>query len=71
MALSTQEVEEGRKLYIAKCAKCHKFYDPAQYSAGEWHKWMTKMSRKAKLSPTQNEMLSRYLGLFRVNSDAD
>ena len=52
---------QGRKLYVAKCAKCHKFYDPAKYSNEEWNKWMGKMSRKAKLKPDQEESISRYI----------
>ena len=51
----------ARKLYIAKCAKCHKFYDPAKYSDVEWQTWMRKMSRKSKLSPEQQELLSSYI----------
>jgi len=30
--------------------------------------WMGKMSRKAKLNPEQDELLRRYLGVFRVKS---
>ena len=55
------EAAVGRKLYVAKCAKCHKFYDPAKYSDEDWQKWMGKMSRKAKLSEYQTEILSRYI----------
>jgi hypothetical protein len=51
----------AQKLYVAKCAKCHKFYDPAKYSDEEWSRWMVKMSRKAKLTPDQESMLSRYI----------
>jgi Dihaem cytochrome c. len=51
----------GQKLYVAKCAKCHKFYDPAKYSEADWQIWMTKMSKKAKLKPEQEEILSRYI----------
>ena len=51
----------ARKLYVAKCAKCHKFYDPANYSDHEWKIWMKKMSRKARLKPMQEEMLSQYI----------
>jgi len=51
----------ARKLYVAKCGKCHKFYDPAKYSDEEWSRWMIKMSRKAKLTPDQESMLSRYI----------
>ena len=55
------ETSTARKLYVAKCAKCHKFYDPAKYSDEEWHKWMVKMSKKSKLTPEQSEILSRYI----------
>jgi mono/diheme cytochrome c family protein len=51
----------GHKLYVAKCAKCHKFYDPAKYSGADWEMWMTKMSKKAKLKPEQEAELSRYI----------
>jgi len=59
--LSANDASAGRKLYVAKCAKCHKFYDPAKYSDEEWAKWMGKMSKKAKLKPEQEQMLSRYI----------
>jgi hypothetical protein len=51
----------GQKLYVAKCAKCHKFYDPAKYSDADWQMWMAKMSKKAKLKPEQEQVLSRYI----------
>jgi len=64
--VSVQEVNDASKLYIAKCARCHKFYNPAEYSDAEWHSWMTKMGRKARLKPDQQELLSRYLEAFRT-----
>src|SRR5437667_5056759 len=61
------ETSAARKLYVAKCSKCHKFYDPAKYSDEKWQMWMGKMSKKAKLKPEQQEMLSRYIeNTFRV-----
>jgi hypothetical protein len=51
----------GQKIYVAKCAKCHKFYDPAKYSEADWQMWMAKMSKKAKLKPEQEQALSRYI----------
>src|SRR5262245_33868757 len=64
--LSEPEIEPARALYSAKCARCHKFYDPAKYTDAEWRDWMRKMSRKAKLAPEQEALLSRYLGMFRA-----
>ncbi len=58
---SSNEVAAARKLYLTKCAKCHKLYPPAQYSDHEWAKWMEKMSRKSKLKPAEKETLIRYI----------
>jgi hypothetical protein len=68
--LSSQAVEAGRHLYGAKCARCHKFYDPAKYDSAHWERWMSKMSRKAKLQPEEEDLLGRYLGAFRLPMDA-
>ena len=63
--LPADEVAAAAKLYALKCAKCHQFYDPAQYTEAEWSSWMTKMAKKARLQPDQREILSRYLDSFR------
>jgi len=59
--LADNNISAGQKLYVVKCAKCHKFYDPAKYSEADWQMWMTKMSKKAKLKPEQQEAVSRYI----------
>jgi len=64
--LSVQEISDATKHYVAKCARCHKFYNPAEYGDAEWRSWMTKMSRKARVKPDQQELLSRYLEAFRA-----
>jgi hypothetical protein len=68
--LSASELRNARKLYIAKCAKCHKLHDPAGYTDSEWALWMTKMSKKARLKKDQEELLSRYLESLRKPGDA-
>src|SRR5881628_3078183 len=65
---SAAEIESARSLCLNKCVKCHKFYDPAKYSDEQWRKWMTKMSKKAKLEEAQAELLGRYLETFRQAS---
>lgn len=59
------EALEARRLYVLKCAKCHAFYEPAQYEEAEWHGWMSKMSAKANLSDAETSLLDRYLRAFR------
>ena len=64
--LADEEIARAQKLYIAKCARCHKFYDPVKYNDAEWHSWMTKMSKKARLKADQEKLLSQYLEAFRA-----
>jgi len=63
--LSPTELSQGRTLYANKCARCHRFHDPAKYDNAEWHMWMRKMSKKAHLSPGEEATLSKYLDLYR------
>ena len=68
--MSPETAAVGRKIYVNKCARCHKFYDPAGYNAAEWDSWMTKMSRKAKLKPDQTATLVEYLAAYRTPATA-
>lgn len=63
--LSPQDTRAAQKLYNTKCSKCHKFYNPEQYSDEDWKMWMEKMSKKSKLKPPQYDLLSRYLETLR------
>ena len=64
-------LDAGRKLYVAKCARCHKLYDPNKYSDAAWDKWMAKMTRKAKLKPDQADLISRYVATLRDGANTN
>jgi cytochrome c5 len=64
--LTAKEITAGRKVYVAKCAKCHKFYEPKSYSEADWGRWMESMSRKSKLKTDQDKLLRRYLDEYRA-----
>lgn len=64
-SLSDKEIVAARKIYVAKCAKCHQFYEPRDYSVQDWEKWMAKMTRKSKLKDDQAQLLKRYLNAYR------
>ncbi|MEP6663181.1 MAG: hypothetical protein ABJC04_05895 [Verrucomicrobiota bacterium] len=68
---SSQEISSARKLYQNKCARCHKFYNPADYGDAEWSTWMRKMSKKARLKTEQEQLLSRYLEAFRSEQKSE
>lgn len=52
---------EGQKLYEANCAKCHKLFDPSDYSAEAWKPIMVKMQVKAKISDAEAAKIYAYL----------
>ena len=64
--LTLKEAASARRLYVAKCAKCHKFYEPKNYSDADWEVWMGKMSRRSKLKADQEKALKRYLEDYRA-----
>ena len=66
--LSDTDRYAAARLYKAKCARCHKFYDPAAYDQTEWDVWMQKMGKKSKLKPDQFALLSRYLETLRATA---
>ncbi len=58
---AVDQTAAGRKLYVNKCAKCHKMYDPANYTDRQWDSWMGKMQKKAKLNPQEKEAVNEYV----------
>jgi hypothetical protein len=64
--LSPSEKDEAAQLYAIKCVRCHKSYDPSDYTEAQWQSWMSKMSRKAHLDRDQQTLLSRYLSAVRA-----
>lgn len=63
------EISRAADLYLLKCAKCHKFYDPASYPDAEWSTWMKKMSKKSHLQSDEEDLLTRYLNASRHSAD--
>jgi hypothetical protein len=64
--LTTKEISAARRVYVMKCAKCHRFYEPTNYAETDWRKWLDKMARKSRLKPEQEALLARYLDAYRA-----
>ena len=57
--------EDAKKLYLMKCSKCHRLYDPKEYEDAAWSDWMVKMKKKAHLSDEQYEKIARFAESLR------
>jgi cytochrome c5 len=64
--LTPAEQTRARKLYVSKCAKCHKFYEPRGYTDAEWERWMIAMGKKSRLKQADETLLNRYLDGYRA-----
>ena len=64
--LAAIDLAAARAIYVAKCAKCHQFYEPTNYAEPDWRKWMVKMNKKSKLKADQSGLLNRYLDTYRA-----
>jgi hypothetical protein len=56
----------ARRVDVARCAKCHRFYDPLKHEEADWATWMAKMNRNSKLKEKQAQLLNRYLEACRA-----
>ena len=66
--MSSKDLASAKKIYAAKCGRCHEFYPPRDYVDAEWNAWMAKMVRKSRLKKEQTELLTRYTDLLRAPS---
>ncbi len=67
--LSPAEFKKAEKLDKRRCYRCHKPYDPRDYSLEEWDGWMQKMSRKARLKEKDEALLKRYFSEIRARPE--
>jgi hypothetical protein len=51
----------GKQTFLAKCGRCHKLKDPANYTTDKWATIMNRMSVKAKLDSTETQNVLAYV----------
>lgn len=57
----SKELLEGKNLFENNCAKCHKLYNPKDYSAQDWKPILAEMQKKARLDDSQIGLISNYI----------
>lgn len=63
------DLEQGRRIYITKCAACHVPEPILRYSAERWQRILPPMEEKSKLSEEEIHVLRQYV--FAVRKWAD
>jgi len=54
---------EGERVYLAKCAGCHRVYEPHEYPPEKWVGSVASMERnkRVRLDPEQRALILGYL----------
>jgi cytochrome c5 len=59
--VQTADLEHGRSLYAARCARCHALYSPAEYRAERWESAVHEMRTRSGLSDAEELAIIQYL----------
>ena len=60
-ALTLTDLEQGRTIYLRRCASCHQPFDPASQRADSWPHYVDKMKQRARLSDSDANRVVDYL----------
>lgn len=61
VATVTSELSAGKTNYENNCAKCHKLFDPKDFSKAEWAPILVSMQKKAHLSDAEMAPITNYI----------
>ncbi len=56
-----QQLEEGHTLWQNNCNKCHKLYEPSEYTVSRWENILPRMLKRAKLDDEQSGKVRAYV----------
>ncbi len=68
--LRVADLEQGRELYVGRCAACHQLYEPASFGSERWQLELRKMRERARLSEQQELRILQYLLSVAGRTDA-
>jgi hypothetical protein len=63
-----EKFQEGRTLAVTRCAQCHRFFYPTEFSKEEWRKILNGKARKLTLSHRQVESLKLFFQASSVQN---
>ena len=58
---TSEQIAQGKTIFENSCNKCHKLYDPTQFTSVQWVGIMNAMAPKAKLTDEQHQWVYDYV----------
>lgn len=66
---TTERLEEGRRLYVAKCTGCHAPLAPSDRTAADWRREVHAMVDIANIDPESTELVIDFLVAFSRDAE--
>jgi mono/diheme cytochrome c family protein len=61
-------LEQGRDLFVGRCAACHQVYPVANYTVPEWQTIVEDMADRSKLTDQEERAIMAYIRGARVQT---
>lgn len=55
------QMAEGKTLFEADCAKCHRLHQPEEHDIAKWENVLPRMTKRAKMDDAQAGMVRAYI----------
>ena len=65
--VAASDLENGRRIYVGRCATCHSIDPVAKYTAGRWREIVSEMADKAELNASQQANVLTYILAARAS----
>jgi hypothetical protein len=66
---TTERLEEGRQIYVAKCTGCHAPLAPSALTAADWRREVHAMVDEANIDPESTELVIDFLVAFSRDAE--
>jgi hypothetical protein len=58
---TAEQIAQGKTIYETACKRCHKLYEPTEFTSVEWVGILNAMAPKAKLTDEQHQWVYDYV----------
>ena len=60
--ITSEQLQNGYKLYIEKCSNCHRLHNPIKYDLAAGQPLLIKMFKKAKINnEAEKQLITQYI----------
>src|SRR5438309_9799456 len=67
--VSLEELNQGHDIYTSNCGRCHKLFDPTQFSDNKWESVLPDMGKKSKITDEQLAKVKNYIFSKRTENE--